>query len=1175
MKIKTLLNIFLAAFLTFATIPTLRVASSAAQPALPGSARGSAALGNSPVMFIENVGQFADEIRFQARGSQGVLDLADNALTITVFGPQASNQALTLPGARPSQLEMPSSQNRQAIRLKLSFTGANTSPLIEPFDRLDTHVSYYLGNDPAKWHVDVPVWGGVRYKDLYPGIDLELISEAGQWQPRLVMHPGANLNAVNLRVEGADSLRLDGQSLLMETAFGETRLPLLQVENAVGDNLPAPILTGSQVKTPFAALSILSSVSSVKGAGQVEASDSSDLLYGTYLGGSSDNDYAMGIAVGPDGAAYITGWTTCPDFASPSGMTCPTGDTLFAAKLNPAGSALDYIAYFGELYMDAGWGIAVDTSGAAYITGSGWGCDMPTTAGAYQTGCITDPNDPTNHYSDGYLLKLSPTGSLVYGTYLGVAGVVEDCSGQKCPTGGAEGWGIAIDSSGAAYVTGDFFSTVTGSDVFVLKLNPAGSGRDYFRVLKGSSSETEGGIAVDANGAAYVTGITLSPDFPVTSGAFQTIMDKGASTCTGTCADAFVVKVNTSGSVAYSTFLGGSGYEAYPRISVDTSGSAYVLGRTESNNFPTTSGAFDTNFNGTFTDAFVAKLSPQGSGLEYGTYLGGGGEDSSAGIVVDPSGAAYVTGYTTSGYTFPTTPGSLNPGNPPTGATVYVAKLNSSGSVLIYSTLLGGSISASGNGVPVTPTGIAIDSSGAAYVTGYTTQADFPTTPGAYDPSLNGYGGDAIVAKLAMKGNSHVNLQASTNPSVSGQALTYTAQVLADTPDSGSPSGSVQFGLNGTDIGVAVPLAGDSAQSAPVIIPATGNYTITARYSGDGSFKPSSNTLTQTVTPADTTLTISAHTPQPSLVGQAVRVDFAATVNAPGSGTPTGDVTVTSGLQSCSASLAVGNCSITFDTTGEKTISAAYAGDGNFNGSVSASEPHNVNNPFPGLSSLSPASAGTGGLTFTLTVSGTNFVDGAVARWNGADLATNFVDATQLTASVPAADLAASGVAYINVVNPGPGGGGSDPQAFYITQTGAGITAASTASGTDPSATTGSTGISASASGNGTLSVAEFDSNPGGLASFNSMGAFVDLHLGAGNTFTALTVEDCDLNGGNRLYWWNGSLWALASDQVYHPATLCVTITVNSSTSPSLADLTGTPFGAAKNYSLYLPLIRR
>ncbi len=229
----------------------------------------------------------------------------------------------------------------------------------------------------------------------------------------------------------------------------------------------------------------------------------------------------------------------------------------------------------------------------------------------------------------------------------------------------------------------------------------------------------------------------------------------------------------------------------------------------------------------------------------------------------------------------------------------------------------------------------------------------------------------------------------------------------------------------------------------------------------------------------------------------------------------------------------------------------------------------------PTLTGLSPMSAQVGGPDLTLTVTGTNFGVGSIVRWNGADLATSFVSGT-LKATLPAADIAATGIGYVTVFNPLPGGGMSNTQAFYITLSNAVVTASVTASGTNPSAAVGgSTGVSATATGSGTLSVATYGSNPGGPTSFNSAGAFIDLHVAPGNTFTSLTIADCDLNGGTQVYWWNSSTWLLASNQKYNATTQCVTITVNSTTSPSLNDLTGTPFGTAKNSKLYLPRIVR
>ena len=230
------------------------------------------------------------------------------------------------------------------------------------------------------------------------------------------------------------------------------------------------------------------------------------------------------------------------------------------------------------------------------------------------------------------------------------------------------------------------------------------------------------GIAVDTSGNAYVTGYTCSSDFPTTAGAFQTTFGGGLT-------DAFVTELNPTGSgLVYSTYLGGSGYDDGFGIAVDASGNAYVTGFTDSTDFPTTAGAFQTTFGG-FGDAFVTELNPTGSGLVYSTYLGGSDDDEGYGIAVDTSGNAYVTGYTHSS-DFPTTAGAFQTtygGD----RDAFVTKLNPTGSGLVYSTYLGGSDCDFG-------VGIAVDTSGNAYVTGITFSSDFPTTAGAFQTTLGG-----------------------------------------------------------------------------------------------------------------------------------------------------------------------------------------------------------------------------------------------------------------------------------------------------------------------------------------------------------------------------------------------------------------------------------------------------
>lgn len=266
---------------------------------------------------------------------------------------------------------------------------------------------------------------------------------------------------------------------------------------------------------------------------------------------------------------------------------------------------------------------------------------------------------------------------------------------------------------------------------------------NYSTYLGGSGYDAGTAIAVDASGNAYVTGFTRSTNFPVTVGSLQTGCGT-TGTCNGYFWDAFVTKLTANGQIVYSSYLGGSGNDMGKAIAVDASGSAYVAGQTFSSNFPTTAGAFKTTYGGA-GDAFVSKVSPGGTSLQYSTYLGGSGTDNDEGIAVDSSGNAYVTGQTYS-TDFPTAGAiqAFNGGNQDSDA--FVTEINNSGSALVYSTYLGGSSMDWGNG-------IAVDSSGNAYVTGFTRSVDFPLA-GSLQATCGGCPGfaNAFVAELAPNG---------------------------------------------------------------------------------------------------------------------------------------------------------------------------------------------------------------------------------------------------------------------------------------------------------------------------------------------------------------------------------------------------------------------------------------
>ena len=370
----------------------------------------------------------------------------------------------------------------------------------------------------------------------------------------------------------------------------------------------------------------------------------------------------------------------------------------------------------------------MDSSGNAHVTGITTSPNFPTTAGALQTTFGGGQND-------AFVSKLNSSGSaLIYSTYLGGSDIE---AGRR----------VALDSSDSAYVTGftrsSNFPITAGAlqpqsggdaDIFISKLNSSGSALIYSTYLGGNSDIDDGlAIAVDSSGNAYVSGETASDNFPTTAGALQTTF--------GGLVDAFVSKLNSCGSaLIYSTYLGGGGFDLGGGIAVDSSGNAYVTGSTQSSDFPTTAGALQTILAGGDFDAFVSKLNSTGSALVYSTYLGGSSSDGGDGIALDSSGNAYVTGSTQSS-DFPTTAGALQTTLAGGDFDAFVSKLNSTGSALVYSTYLGGSSSDGGDG-------IALDSSGNAYVTGSTQSSDFPTTAAALQAAFAGGDDDAFVSKI-------------------------------------------------------------------------------------------------------------------------------------------------------------------------------------------------------------------------------------------------------------------------------------------------------------------------------------------------------------------------------------------------------------------------------------------
>jgi beta-propeller repeat-containing protein len=593
---------------------------------------------------------------------------------------------------------------------RMKLLGANRKPRFEPLDKQPGVSNYFLGNDPSKWRTNIANYGKIALRDVYPGIDLVFYGHQRQLEYDWVVAPGADPKQIRVKWEGPSQITKNASGDLVLSASLIQRKPVIVQEGRRIEGGYA--VRGSEVAFELA---------------QYDAAKplviDPVLAYSTYLGGRGQ-DAGRAIAVDGAGNAYVTGSTESTNFPTAYPLLADNGggDEVFVAKINPAGSALVYSTYLGGSGNDFGFGIAVDGSGNAYVTGQTTSVNFPT----------FNPLQASNGggpFGDAFVIKLNPAGSaLVYATYLGGSG---DEAGN----------GIAVDGRGNAYVTGLTSSAnfpaanpLQGGygggleDAFVTKINAAGSALVYSTYLGGSGRDIGNRIAVDGSGNAYVTGETSSANFPTASpiqGSYGGGLD-----------DAFVTKIDAAGStLVYSTYLGGSGDDAGNDIAVDGAGSAYVTGSTGSANFPAAN-PLQAGFGGG-NDAFVTKLNAAGSALVYSTYLGGSGGDFGAGIAVDGAGNASVTGWTTS-TNFPTT----NPVQASNGgfADAFVTKIDPAGSALVYSTYLGGSAGDFGYG-------IALGRTGNAYVTGSTDSANFP----AATPIQGGYGGggDAFVLSIS------------------------------------------------------------------------------------------------------------------------------------------------------------------------------------------------------------------------------------------------------------------------------------------------------------------------------------------------------------------------------------------------------------------------------------------
>jgi hypothetical protein len=592
--------------------------------------------------------------------------------------------------------------------IQIRFTGASSDVRIVGASKLPGSVNYLVGNIPARWHIDIPTYRAVIYRNVYPGIDLSYAGGSTGVEATWLLRPGANASRIRLAIAGASRFRLDHQGNLTagtsDRDFTMSAPVAYQVAHGLRRLVPVHFrLMGS------GHLSLQTGTYDHTRPLVVDPT----LAYGTNLGGSN-SDFASGITVDSAGNSYVAGSTASPDFPvvralQPREPGTTDQEDAFVAKLNPTGTALLFSTYLGGNNDEDGAAIALGRGGAVYVAGFTRSSNFPVRHALREQrgGCNSRDSG-----GDAFVVKLSSRGdTLLYGTCLGG-------SGTDWATG------IAIDHAGAAIVTGatasSDFPTVNpyqrhlaGSvDAFVAKLAPAGTRLLYSTYLGGKGPDSASGVALDPAGNAYIVGSTASLPFPQRS--------PSAAPRAAGATRAFLVKLDPSGRhLEYVRFLGGSGADVALGVAVDAGGAAYVAGATASTDFPT-SHALQSRFGGG-TDAFVTKVAPGGASIDFSTYLGGTGNDVATAIAVDAFGRVHITGSTTSP-NFPV----QHPLQPSYAGgyfygDAFVAELASDGQSLLYSTYLGGS----GDDVG---TSVAVDAHGATYVTGGTSSVDFPVT---------------------------------------------------------------------------------------------------------------------------------------------------------------------------------------------------------------------------------------------------------------------------------------------------------------------------------------------------------------------------------------------------------------------------------------------------------------
>jgi len=789
--------------------------------------------GKLPLTFEANRGQTDPSVRFVSRGPGYTAFLTSDGMVLSL----RANHIATGDGAvHPSK----------KATLQLRLLGATKNPSVVGEVPQRGRVNYFIGNDPDKWRRNVPTYNQVRYKNIYPGIDLLYYGNHRQLEYDFAIAPGAEPERIQFEVSGASGMHIDANgSLILTTGIGELHFQTPQVyQESKGQRIPVeggyvvsdPTHVGFQVaKYDRNSALIIDPV----------------LVYSTYLGGSSD-DQVSGIAVDAAGSIYVAGATDSTDFPLPTLGLLPDGNThVFVAKLDASGSNLIYADYLGGNSQDYGYALALDSANNIYVTGGTASSDFP----------VVNPFQGT--YPGGFdvfLSKISPDGSsLLYSTYFGGSG---SNFASSLAIDGAGGMVIAGYTTSTTFpVANAYQSSVSanqggnfGSYGFLTKFAADGLSLVYSTYLAGSStvslncggtpcwlepSSIIKGMVLDTLGNGYVTGTTNTHNFPVTQGSYQT-----TDSIQGIGSVGFVSKFSGSGNLQYSTyFYDATGVVTDPTaIAVDSSGSAYITGAAITfGTFPITSTTIcdPSVYSVGCNYAFVTKFDATAATLLYSTFLGPNNNAVPEAIVLDGSNDAYILAYTGGG-SFSTVNGVENFSG---GNDILLVEIDALASTQLFATYLGGS----GNEQPA-PAGMVLDAGGNLYIAGSTDSTDFPVTQHAFQSGLGGKT-DGFILKIAPDSSAAVTfspsslLYASQMIGTSSQPQTVVVRNIGSAPLSISSITITGDFAETDDCGTSLSAAGSCTLSVTFTPSAGGSRNGTIVMADDGAGAPHSISL--------------------------------------------------------------------------------------------------------------------------------------------------------------------------------------------------------------------------------------------------------------------------------------------------------------------------------------------